>query len=249
VLGAVEEVERRGLLDHLAGVHDDDLVRRLRDDAHVVGDDDHRHLVLVAEVVEKIEDGCLHGDVERGRRLVCDQQLGVAGERDRDHHALPHPAGEAVRVVAQAFCGAWDPHLLEQLDRLLVGLLLGDVVVAPDRLGDLRPDRQGRVQRRHRILEDHRDLAAADVLELALGELGQVAPLVLDGAGDDLRRRLRDQAHDRERRHRLAAARLAHDPERLPLLDREADPVDGAHGSFPREEVRPEVVDFEQRHA
>ena len=41
-----------------------------------------------------------------------------------------------------------------------------------------------------------------------------------DRAGDDLRRRLRDQAHDRERGHRLAAAGLADDPERLPLLDR-----------------------------
>ena len=38
-------VER--LLDDLAGVHDDDVVGGLGDDAHVVRDDDHRHLVLV----------------------------------------------------------------------------------------------------------------------------------------------------------------------------------------------------------
>ena len=92
MLGPVEEVERRGLLlDHLAGVHDDDVVRGLLDHAHVVRDDDHRHLVLVAEVVEQVEHGCLHGHVERGRRLVRDQELRVAGERDRDHHALAHP--------------------------------------------------------------------------------------------------------------------------------------------------------------
>ena len=119
-----------------------------------------------AEVVEQVEHGGLDGDVERGRRLVGDQQLRVARECDRDHHALAHAAREAVRVVAQPLGGARDAHLLEQLDRLLVRLLLRHVVVPSDRLRDLRPDRQRRVERRHRVLEDHRDLAAAHVLEL-----------------------------------------------------------------------------------
>ena len=101
VLRVVEQVERRALLDDPAGVHDDDVVGRLRDDAHVVGDDDHRHLVLVAEVLEQVEHLRLHGDVERGRRLVRDQELRVARERDRDHHALAHAAGEAVRIVVE----------------------------------------------------------------------------------------------------------------------------------------------------
>ena len=231
------------------GVHDDDVVRRLGDDAHVVRDDDHRHVVLVPEVVEQVEHRRLDGHVERGRRLVGDQELRVAGERDRDHHALAHPAREAVRVVVEPLGRARDPHLLEQLDRLLPRLRLRHVVVAPDRLGDLRPDRQRRVQRGHRILEDHRDLAAAHVLELLLGELREVLPVEHDRAGDDLRRRLRDQAHDRERGHGLPAAGLADDAERLAALDREADAVDRAHDALAGEEVRPQVVDLEQRHA
>ena len=248
VLGVVEEVERRCVLDDLTGVHDDDVVRSLGDDAHVVRDDDHRHVVLVAQVVEEVEDGGLNGDVERGRRLVGDQQLRIARERDRDHHALAHPAREAVRVVLEPFRGARDPDLLEQLDGLLVRLLLRNVVVPPDRLRDLRPDRQRRVQRGHRVLEDHRDLAAAHVLELPLAQLRQVTAVVEDGAGDDLGRWLRDQAHDRERGDRLAAAGLADDPERLALLDREADPVDGTDDALAGEEVRAEIVDFEQGH-
>ena len=36
-----------------------------------------------------------------------------------------------------------------------------------ERLADLAPDRQHRVQARHRVLEDHRDLAAADPAQLA----------------------------------------------------------------------------------
>ena len=110
------------LLDDLARVHDDDVVGGLGDDAHVVRDHDHRHVVLVAELVEQVEDAGLDGDVERGRRLVGDQQLRVAGERDRDHHALAHPARVAVRVVVEPGRGVRDADLFEQLDRALARL-------------------------------------------------------------------------------------------------------------------------------
>ena len=121
VLGPVEEVERQRVLDDLAGVHHDDVVCRLGDDAHVVGDDDHRHVVALAQVFEDVEDLRLDGHVERRRRLVGDQQLRVAGEGDRDHHALPHPAREPVRIVVEALRGLRNPHLLQELDRALPG--------------------------------------------------------------------------------------------------------------------------------
>ena len=50
------------------------------------------------ELPHQVEDLRLDRDVERGRRLVGDQQRGAAGERHRDDRALPHPAGELVRV-------------------------------------------------------------------------------------------------------------------------------------------------------
>ena len=47
------------------------------------------------------EDLRLHGDVERGGRLVGDQQVGLVGERHRDHHALALPAGQLMRIACQ----------------------------------------------------------------------------------------------------------------------------------------------------
>ena len=55
---------------------------------------------LCLQLAHQIEDLRLDRDVERGRRLVGDQQLRVAGERHRDHHALAHAARELVRVLA-----------------------------------------------------------------------------------------------------------------------------------------------------
>ena len=59
---------------------------------------------------------------------------------------------------------------------------------------------------------------------------------------DDLGRRLRDEAHDRERGHGLPAAGLAHDAERLALLDGEGDAVDRLDDALAREEVGLEVA-------
>src|SRR3712207_8532357 len=50
-----------------------------------------------------------------------------------------------------------------QRDDPVARLGVGDVLVGLDLLGDLRPDAVHRVQRGHRVLEDHRVLLAADL--------------------------------------------------------------------------------------
>ena len=87
----VEQLGDGGALDDAAGIHHQHAVGGLGDDAHVVRDDDDRHAELVAQVHQQVEHLRLDGHVERGRRLVGDQQLRPAGERHRDHHALPLP--------------------------------------------------------------------------------------------------------------------------------------------------------------
>ncbi len=98
-----------GLLDGLAGVHDHDLVGHVGDDAQVVGDDDQR----AAQPAEQFEDLGPDRRVQGRRRLVGDDQFGVEGHRHRDHHPLPHAAGELVRIVADPHGG--DPDLLQPL--------------------------------------------------------------------------------------------------------------------------------------
>ena len=94
------------------------------------------------------------------------RSFGSPASGHRDHRPLPHPAGELVRIVLQAHLRARDPDLVEQLGRAPVGLVAVHREVGLERLADLPADRQHRVQRRHRILEDHRDLAAADRAQL-----------------------------------------------------------------------------------
>ena len=68
-------------------------------------------------VADQLEDLRLDRHVERRRRLVGDQEVGVARERHRDHHALAHAARELVRVVVDAHARLGDADRVEQLDR------------------------------------------------------------------------------------------------------------------------------------
>ena len=111
-----EQRARRRLLDDLARVHHRDVVGAAGDDAEVVGDEHHRHEALALLRLQQVEDLGLHGHVERGRRLVGEEQLRAAGERDRDHHALAHAARQLVRVLAHAALGLGDPDRREQRD-------------------------------------------------------------------------------------------------------------------------------------
>ena len=65
--------------------------------AEVVRDEDVREVEVVLEVVEQVDHLRLDRDVERGDRLVGDDQLRVQRERARDADPLALPAGELVR--------------------------------------------------------------------------------------------------------------------------------------------------------
>ncbi len=103
---AEQRLDRR-LLDDLAGIHHRHPLAGLGDHAHGMGDQHDRHAELVLHLLHQLQDLRLDGDVERRRRLVGDQELGLAGKRHGDHDALAHAAGELVRIVVHAAAAGW----------------------------------------------------------------------------------------------------------------------------------------------
>ena len=73
---ACGELGRGEVLDDAAGVHHQHAVADLGDDGDVVADQEERDVVRVADRLEQVEDLLLHGDVERRRRLVGDDERG-----------------------------------------------------------------------------------------------------------------------------------------------------------------------------
>ncbi len=204
---AAEQLPDRRLLGLAAGIHDDDALRHLGDDPQIVGDQHDRRVDLLLQLAHQIEDLRLDRHVECGRRLVGDQELRVAGERHRDHHPLPHAARELVRVFADAPPGLGNMHQAQHVDRAVECRPAVEPLVQGQGLGDLMADRQHRVQRGHRLLEDHRDLVAANLAHLGLAEAEKVATGKADHAGNDAPGRRGDQPQDRERRRRRGLRR------------------------------------------
>ena len=151
-----------------------------------------------------------------------------------------------MRVIVDASFWMWNPDLMQELDRPSPGSGLAHLLMGEDRLDDLVSDPVHRIERRHRILEDHRDLLAANFPHLVLAQLHQVAALV-EHLALDPHIGIVDQAQHGHHRDALPRPRLAHDAEHLALVDGERNAVHGANHPVLRAERDLEIPDLEQR--
>ena len=246
MLRVVEHLGDRALLDDAALGHDADAVGHLAHDAEVVGDEQQRHAVARLQGLQELQDLRLDGDVERRGRLVGDQQVGLVGQSHGDHHALALAARELVREGVEPVRRLGNADLLQQLERALARGRARQALVQDQHLVHLPLDRVQRVERGHRLLEDHRDAVAAHVQKVARRRADQLAALEADAAVGMVGHRVGQELQDRQRRHRLARARFAHHRQGLAALDLEADVAHGAHGIVAGAEIDREVLDLEQ---
>ena len=80
------------------------------------------------------------------------------------------PPENSCGILVDAPLGVGDPDQLEQLHGPRPGVGLRDVAMGLHRLGELHADLVERVQRGQRVLEDHRDLVAADLAQLVVAQ-------------------------------------------------------------------------------
>ena len=217
-----EDLLGRPVFDHVAGIHHEHVAAGLGDDSQIVRDQNDGRSQAPLHLVHQLDDLGLNRDVERGGRLVGDQDVGVAGQGHGDHDALPHPSGELMRVLAHPLLGERNAHQPQHVDRLGQGVALIELEVQLYRLADLVADREDRIERGHRVLEDHRDVVAANLPHLGLALLQKILTAQLDRTPFDAAGRHRNQAHDRERVDRLTRTRFANDAEGRSALDRVA---------------------------
>ncbi len=101
--GSPTSLCRRPELGHLPGVHHRGAVAQPGDQRQVVGDQHARPgPSCVGQPGQQVQHLGLDDHVQRGGRLVGEQQLGLAGQRHRDRRPLPLPAGQLVRVAVVA---------------------------------------------------------------------------------------------------------------------------------------------------
>ncbi|MNT47961.1 hypothetical protein D3C72_1847180 [compost metagenome] len=152
-----------------------------------------------------------------------------------------------MRILGQTPRRFGDVHGIEHAQRHRLGRNTLRSLMFADRLCQLRADRHDRIERRHRLLEHHGDIAAAHAAHRAVAQARKLTPFELDTAGGDAQGRLRQKPHDRQRRHGLSRTALAGNAQRLAEPQVEADLVEHALCAFGRPCIDTQSVDAEDR--
>ena len=177
-----ENVRGRAAFDYRAGEHERHPVADLRDDAKIVGDENDGGPMRLLHLANKPQNLFLHGDVERRRRLVRDDDLRLERERRCDQDALAHAAGQLMRIGAQHALRVSDMHFGEQFERAFVGLARAHSSAQPQSVRQLRLDAPAGIERGHRVLGHERDGVAEDRARFAPRHCSQVAAFKQDFA-------------------------------------------------------------------
>ncbi len=98
----------------------------------------------LAQRHQKPGDLHLHGHIQRRGRLVCDQHLRVAGDRQSDSNALAHAAGELVRIKRQTMPRLADAYLVEKRGGR-GAVAPGIAAMRAEHVADLSANGEGRV--------------------------------------------------------------------------------------------------------
>jgi hypothetical protein len=140
-----------------------------------------------------------------------------------------------------------DAHFLKKLDDALARCALAHAAMDAQDLADLPLDRVQRIERGHRLLEDHGDLVAADGAQRLLVLGHQVLAAEQDLPGRMRGRGVGQQLEHRQCRDRLARAGFSHQRHGLAGGDVERHMVDGDHLAPALGEGHRQVADRKQR--
>ncbi|CAH0326872.1 hypothetical protein SRABI106_04809 [Rahnella aquatilis] len=126
-----------------------------------------------------------HRDVQRRRGLVGDNQIGFRDQHHGDHDALPHAAGNLVRIQVKHPFRVADIHRFQHRQCFHAGFFFTDMKVNAIRLVNLMTDAHQRIQREFRVLHNHGNPFAADFAHLALAGTEQLDIAKLHAVGAD----------------------------------------------------------------
>jgi hypothetical protein len=139
-----------------------------------------------------------------------------------------------------------DADLLQHLDRLVTRIGPRRLHMADQDILDLLPDRTDGIERRARVLEDHRDFATAQISHLGFRRAHEIDPGIDDRSLGHAAGTVENAQHGIGG-HRLARAGFADDADGLALADTDMDMPHRLHEPASRGEFDREVPHLEKR--
>ena len=181
-----EQLPRRALFHHAAGIQNPDPIAHARNDSEVVADEQHARPEGGAQIADQVQDLGLDRGIESRRRLVEDEQGRVRGKGHGDDHTLLHAARELVRIPAHHPLRVGDLDAAQHRQGPLARLALGHTG-DHERLDELVPGTNRRVQGGAGILVDHRRRRRAQLAQIVVVHVEHVLAVEDDRSACDLR--------------------------------------------------------------
>ena len=174
-----KQLADRPLFHDLACVHHRYPLSHFGYHSQVMGNHHQGHALGFLQADQEVHNLRLNRHVQRCRGLIGDQQLGVTGYGNSNHHTLAHAARKLVRIVVHAAFGTGNFYHLQQFNRAGLGRCTAQAEVRFKHLYQLVAHGKARVQRCHRVLKNHGHVFAQDTATLRIGNAQQVLPIKL----------------------------------------------------------------------
>ena len=241
-----EDFGDRSDLDDAASIQHRDPVGHFCDYAKIVRNEHDGDPGLQMQVAQELQNVSLHRYVQRSGRLIGNDQRWPGTKRQRDDDALPHPAGQLVRVLGEAALRLGDADSVDPRHRAPTCFAPVDRQVRDHRVDELAADGQHGIQARQWILKYEADLAPSNQSHCSRRNFIDALARKGDGASGSPKRR-DEEIDDCGSGQGLARAGLADEPKHLAGLNREADRVQGREVFGTALQHHSEVAHLQQR--
>ena len=246
MLRLVEQQLHWRALHDAAGVHHHHLVGDLSDNAQVVGDEHDGGSCFLLQCPHQRQDLGLDGHIQRRGGLISNQQTRIAGKTHGDHHALTHATAELVREFFQPLLGCGDTNLAQHINGARASLGARKSPVPHQTFHDLVAHSEGRVERCHGLLEDHRHAVATQVLHVVFRQANQFPTFKSYRTRSYSPVGFGKQAHDRQRSDTFAASRFTDDRQCLSGVHCEVHLLEDGDLAIVGSEHRRQTADLKQ---
>jgi hypothetical protein len=116
-------IQRRSVLDNMTGVHYINTMGVPGNDAKIMCDEYKRGIQSLSNTAYQLKQLGLYGHVDDGCRLIGDNQLRFAGNRQGNHGALAHTSAELVGVFLHALVRLGNTDQFKKADSFILGYL------------------------------------------------------------------------------------------------------------------------------
>lgn len=234
-------------LDEVAGLHDEEAMADLMEEAEIVGDKKNGHVMALVEVLEKVDNAFLGGGIEGGGGLIRDEQVGLGTDGGGDGEPLEHTTAEHGGKGLEDGFGWLDTDLGEGLGGAVAGGLTPQAGADADGLDELVADGKERVEAGGRFLKDVAQALAAELAQEAwrgaeeiVAGFPEVDGSLVAGSGGG-----REEAAEGEGRNGFSGTAFAGEAKDFGAGEGKGDALDGLDGRVA--DLDGEVGDLEER--